>query len=216
MVDDKVQYPFKTLNNIFEKDLPGYPLINLEDHHKLLSSFRLTEKVPLSVRQLFDTAKNICLYSFFAYRLHQPSEMIAYSALEMALRIRAKASHPELFKDARKAPTLWTLTSLAKKEGWLSSEKYHSRRPVAEERIRHEKLHNQMLQRLSGNILDWDDSKPMALEVDEMMRRMNIADIFLSTTPMLRNDLAHGSETLAPSSFNTLELVSETINQLFN
>jgi hypothetical protein len=38
---------------------------------------------------------------------------------------------------------------------------------------------------------------------------------FLYSLPKLRNDLAHGSETLSPSSISTLRRIANIINQIY-
>src|SRR6185436_14808131 len=79
-------------------------LIQLPTIHAQLSAMTLHRGVPLAARQLFETAKNASLYSWFVYRFHQVAELVAYSALELALR--ARAGYKERLDPGEKAPSL--------------------------------------------------------------------------------------------------------------
>jgi len=48
-----------------------------------------------------------------------------------------------------------------------------------------------------------------------MLRTMDLVEPFVQLTPKLRNNLAHGSTTLTPTSIATLRLLADAINQIF-
>ena len=77
-----------------EPDIRQQHLCTLEEMHQLLDDIVLNDEVPDDVYQLFETAKNLSLYSWFMYRFHQVAELMSYTALEMALRHRYLLEHP--------------------------------------------------------------------------------------------------------------------------
>ena len=93
VVDD----PLKPLADVNTADSRQVHFVEtLPDAHAELAGMTLTACTPKAVRQLFETAKNVSLYSFFVYPFHQVSESVAFQALEMALRAGYKATRPPL------------------------------------------------------------------------------------------------------------------------
>ncbi len=70
--------PISDVSVITDADSPF--LISIEHHHNQLQQISLSSAVPSSARQLFETAKNLSLYSWFVYHFHQVSELISFSA----------------------------------------------------------------------------------------------------------------------------------------
>ncbi|HLF10722.1 MAG TPA: hypothetical protein VJA26_05870, partial [Gammaproteobacteria bacterium] len=86
---NKVDDPLKSLADVTSPDERQANLAqSLADVHAFLAELVLDERVPVTVRQLFETAKNVRLYAYFAYRFHQVAETVAYQALERGLRTR--------------------------------------------------------------------------------------------------------------------------------
>src|ERR1700676_1547152 len=134
---EQVEDPLKQLSEVPEPDPRHAQLgIGLAGIHASLTVLVLADRVPVNVRQLFETAKNVALYSWFVYRFHQVAELVAYSALEMALKERAgfvERAGP----NTRRPRGLKRLLEKAKKEGWLKGELFPSFRMLATERARH-------------------------------------------------------------------------------
>ena len=87
VVDD----PLRPLGDVTEPDPREASLAtSLAGLHANISTLVLHENVPVGVRQLFETAKNARLYTYFVYRFHQVAEMLAYQTLERALREKQK------------------------------------------------------------------------------------------------------------------------------
>jgi hypothetical protein len=213
-MDEKVSYPFKAISQVFERDC-SHPRITLGQHHQALNELVLHEGVPLEVRELYETARNIALYSHYAYRLQQPAEMTAFAALEMALRIYAQSARPELF-EKKTPPTLGKLARVALEGKWLTDERYPSRRARAERFARHKKFRSDVEYMESQGLKEMPATEPTEEDVQAAMSELAIAESFLETVTQHRNTLAHGSSMIMPSVFGTLGLVSESINQLFD
>ena len=73
---EDVEDPLKSLNEICSPDPRQKHFTgSLSDRHHILSEINLHLGVPVDVRQLFETAKNLCLYTWFVYRFHQVAEL---------------------------------------------------------------------------------------------------------------------------------------------
>lgn len=208
-VDD----PLKPLDKVTEPDERQANFVaSLADIHTELSDLTLHTGVPVAVRQLFETAKNVSLYSWFVYRFHQVAELVAYSALEFALRSRA--GYVEFDgTEKKRLPGLSKLLKRAHSEGWLKSEAFRSLGDMAFRRARHAVIVESIQQ-----MGDRDEillHEPTQEEIARAAAEIDVAQILLRTAPELRNALAHGSSMLHPNSRSTLRLVCEAINQLF-
>jgi len=210
---EEVQDPLKPLSEVYAPDVrQTYIVGTVADTHAVLTQITLHSGVPVNVRQLFETAKNVALYSWFVYRFDQVAESVAYATLEMALRERAgfvEWSRPA----APRPPTLPPLLDQAKREGWIRNEDFPSLRRMATERARAEKLALSLPTMTSNE--DYPIAEPTEDEINAAMRTLDFVQILVDNTPLLRNQLAHGSSTLSPRSLRTLELVAEVVNQLF-
>jgi hypothetical protein len=207
---NEIEDPLKAFAEIHEPDPRQVNFLgDLSDNHAMLSSIVLHDEVPANVRQLFETAKNVSLYSWFVYRFHQVAEGVAYSALEMALRERGgfvEWAGP----NAPTAPGLKDLLRTARSENWLRSEEFSSARRMAIEQARADRV---LLGIESGE--DFEINDPTEEEICAAMSKIDYIEFLIEHAPMMRNRLAHGSSMLSPRSPITLSIVAEAINQLF-
>lgn len=208
---DDVEDPLKSLDEICspdprQKNFSG----SLSDRHRILSEINLHPSVPVDVRQLFETAKNLSLYTWFVYRFHQVAELQAYVTLEMALKTKFKSQYPD-----EKVPTLAKLLKTAEEDRWINNERF----PSLMFRARRNAWSKKNLALAQEH--DFDScpelvcQEPTEIEVAEALADLDIVRGITSTANKLRNNLAHGSTTLHPNSMSTLKIVSEVINQLF-
>ncbi|WP_041246316.1 hypothetical protein [Brumicola nitratireducens] len=188
----------------------------LEREHERLSEIQLNTTTPRTALQLFETAKNLSLYSWFVYRFHQVAELTAFSALEVALK--EKYENETLGEQSEKKQpklTLYFLMQHAKDNEWIKNEGFpslYSRAwSLAEDKknSKHAQLH------------DFDKEPemiceaPSKQEVDEALKELDLVSAVAENTNKIRNDLAHGSNILHSNSLSTLVLVAEVINQLY-
>jgi hypothetical protein len=213
MMSEEIQDPLKPLSEVTKPD-PRHAqmVLELPEIHATLSEIVLSEHVPNNVRQLFETAKNVALYSWFVYRFHQVAELVAYSALELALKERAGITE---WAEPRKGQPrgLGRLLELAGNNGWLRTDDFLFVREMAVERARDVQVRLALQGAMSGD--DIPVPEPTADEISAAMREIDYVQILIRTVPYLRNTLAHGSSTLSPRSIPTLKRVAETINLLF-
>jgi hypothetical protein len=208
-----LQDPLKALDSIMRPDprnfgSPG----TLEILHAKLKSIELHSGVPIGVRQLFETAKNLSLYSWFVYRFHPVARLMGYSSLEQALKERV-ARERRMEADAVRE-TLRPLMALAVKNGWLKSQCFETVRRTAMVQLRDEQT-IQMIQ--SGSIGEEPVELPDIAEADMLTRaaELDYVDRIAEAIPYLRNYLAHGQSGLLGGSQATLRVIAESINQLF-
>jgi hypothetical protein len=173
----------------------------------------LCDRVPLNVRQLFETAKNVSLYSWFVYRFHQVAELVAFSALELALRERA--GHAENSPPTHtRTPGLKELLVQAKKDRWIKTEDFPSLRNMAIERAKSVQIFPFLQKQGISSEPIVPPPEPSDEEIADSLRDIDVPQILIDTAPQLRNSLAHGSSRLSPTSLRVLQLISEAINQL--
>src|SRR5690348_15756159 len=123
--NDKLEDPLKSLEDITRPDERHRIIVGtLEDLHTELSAINLHSGVPVEIRQHFETAKNVALYTWFVYRFHQVAEMQAYSSLEMALRTKVAIDEPSLVKTTKRFG-LAKLISLAARCGWIGPNRHY-------------------------------------------------------------------------------------------
>ena len=136
--------PLKPLATIFDPDeRQAFMVGTLIELHKELSALELSRLVPKEVRQLFETAKNVRLYAFFAFRLHQLAEMGFYQSLELALRSRRLIEdHNGATPQSSKAGKRLNLGGLLKEAaacGWIHNAGFSMRNQRARNALVHEK-----------------------------------------------------------------------------
>ncbi|MGI5308199.1 hypothetical protein [Rheinheimera sp. WS51] len=208
---EDVEDPLKSLNEICspdprQKNFSG----SLSDRHSILSEINLHVGVPVDVRQLFETAKNLCLYTWFVYRFHQVAELQAYVTLEMALKTKFISQYPD-----EKVPTLAKLLKTADDERWINNERFPSLMFRAKRNAWSKKNLELAQEHDFDSCPELVCQEPTEIEVAEALADLDIVRGITSTANKLRNNLAHGSTTLHPNSMSTLKIVSEVINQLF-
>jgi len=212
-MSNRIDYPFKSLANIFKRDGPFSG--SIESYHAALDAVRLHDGVPVPIQQLFETAKNISLYAFYAYRLNQPAELVGYSAFEMALRERAKAEHPELFKK-KKTPMFKDFCDLAIQENWFQPEGFSHLQRQAYRHAKWTKDKALIEHMTAEGLTEAEVEEPTDEDVMQALKELtDFASPLLESFRQLRNNLAHGSSMLMPSSVRTLGVLAEAINQIF-
>lgn len=203
----------KSLDQVLSVD-PRNQHIDLADWHAAIQEINLVDSAPKEVKQLFENAKNVSLYTFFAYRLHQSAQLIGYSALEKALKLKF-AQEKNNINIERPPSRLVDYMNIALEQKWITSQGYESSRHIAEARVQHKKLYELIDSGALANGKRIPIPQPEEHEVLEEMEDMGIAQTRLHASRHIRNFLAHGEGGLHPSSIQTLRLVAEEINQLF-
>ncbi|HBX37875.1 MAG TPA: hypothetical protein DEG76_11540 [Pseudohongiella sp.] len=212
-----VQDPLRAIDKVFQADKRyADSQISVEDVHRALAPIVLSDSVPTPVRQLFETAKNVSLYAWFVYRFHQVSEMVAYSALEMALKSRYLEKNPDC--DPKSTPRgLKKLLKYAQTEKWIENSKFSFGRALARRRIL-DRQRDEIIQ--SGILKSPGDSiemtEPAEADIDVELHKIDIVAGIVERQANIRNDLAHGSTRLDHSSVSRLSKVAEIINQVYS
>lgn len=213
MSNDLVEDPLKKLEDVLEPDeRQSYMLGELHDYHKVLSEIKLNHNVPVEVRQLFETAKNVSLYTYFVYRFHQVSEIVGYSALELAIKILCE-NDDELDEVPH---GLGKLMFHAKKKKWLDNEYFDDLQESTAIGIKQKRI-KQAEKELKnhGKLLNDPDRDITESDIRDGINKSYAVDGLISFTLKFRNNLAHGSKMLYPSSMSMLEKTAGIINYIY-
>jgi len=97
--------------------------VTLRDRYQSIEQIMLTKDVPDEIREHFDTARNLLVYSWFVYRFNQVAELHAFSSLEFALKTKFGDSPKGLKKLLEEAVGL----------GLITDSGFRYFRPVADE-----------------------------------------------------------------------------------
>lgn len=114
-----VDFSLKSLEDIFKPlEFLGFGNSpSLENYHKFISNHKLHQNAPIKVQELFETAKNLQLYSLYVYRFGIVSAQQAITAMELALREFACSEGYKNIKGLR------NLLEKAHKENWVDLDK---------------------------------------------------------------------------------------------
>ncbi len=183
----------------------------LEEIHEELRGVTMNPQVPAPVRELFETAKNLSLHSWFVYEFHPIAELTGFLALEQALRARAKREGPTLAKK-----NLRTIMNHAIDTGWFTEEGFEGRQEIATARVRDRKA-LEAIERMNQSGVDSEPvEEPTEDEVLSEAKDMKIVKSVCDSAVSLRNSLAHGNNYLMPHSHRRLHMTANLINQLFS
>lgn len=161
------------------------------DHYRAIEGITLDDYVPESIRTLFNTARNVLVYSWHVYRFTVVAELQAYSTLEFALRERMGIGGNS------DGPGLARLLKRAAREGLLSDDTFAAMRSHPQWPV------------ITGNSLIDANSDRQVVEA-----RGHVV-ILSEALPMLRNTLAHGSSSVWPDALSTFRLIAVAINWMY-
>lgn len=201
----------KPLNQITEPDeRQKFFAISLDDLYEELRGTTIGSGAPSRVRELFNTARDLSLYSWFVYDFHPIAELIGFLALEAALRARAEKEKPALAKKKLRA-----IMNHAVTEGWITEEGIIRRRDIARARVQNRKV-REAIERMQQAGVDTEPmEEPSEEEITKEAREMNIIKSVCDAAIDLRNAMAHGENLLSQHSHRRLRMTADLINQLF-
>ena len=166
--------------------------MHFADHYGAIKDITLNEEVPTSIQTLFNTARNVLVYSWQVYNFTVVAELQAYLTLEFALRERMGIGGDSF------GPGFAKLLKRAIKEGLLADEAFASLRPQRRRPIN------------TGNSPVESNAGP------EVVASQRYVDILCDALPMLRNTLAHGSSSVWPEALSTFRLVAAAITWMYS
>lgn len=200
-----------------KRDILTREPLTIAYEHEAIAEVTLHNGVPRNIWAQFETARNLYLYAWFVYRFYPVAEHQAYACLELALRERYVAEVTAISKRKAKK-TLNSLKSLleyAAQQGHLKNEGFslwhQSTVERAKQRTQDELWSKTLMEGRTQMIYDEEDYQ--IIDVD---RNHDYLQNILAAIPELRNDYAHGSNTLHSQVLYSLTLVSEIINQIYD
>jgi hypothetical protein len=184
--------------------------------HEKIAGIALHDGVPRNIWTQFETARNLYLYAWYVYRFYPVAEHQAYACLELALRERYEAEVTAV-SNTKAKKTLQGLQSLleyAIKQGHLKNEGFSLWRQHAEMRAR-ERTQQELWEKARQEGRTEMTFDPDDYKITDVDRNHDYLEAILTSIPALRNDYAHGSNTLRSSVLGKIKLVSEIINQIY-
>lgn len=167
----------------------GFRSLTLKDYHDAATRAELHKGVPQSIQDEFQTARNLVLYSWFYYPFNMAAQLSAYATAEHALRIKANR--------ITEKPSFVSLIREAISNKWIQDEGF------SHIRQKHESF------KTYNENLPPEYRRPQEPLAQEYCKAIEDA------LPFLRNDLAHGTNSLHGGGATTLRICADLINQLF-
>ncbi|ENY8012521.1 hypothetical protein ACQZMW_002332 [Vibrio fluvialis] len=174
---------------IFDMEMGNFRDKELEDIHLRLSEIQLNPHVPEKIKDHFTTSKHLSLYSWFVYRFIPVAEFHAIASLEFALK--EKLGKPK-----------WGLKKLL-------SYAVENRLVVDNDF----QIHRKSKERSRYRAQMWADSECSITLLEP--RESSYTSILIDSIPYIRNEYAHGSNTIAPQGFLTLTICADFINAIY-
>jgi len=171
----------------------GIESISLERYAKPIREICLNGEVPEAVVVHFETAKNLAFFAWHVYRFIPVAELHAFISIEFALREKT---------GNRNAP-FKKLLQRSIDEEWLSNEKFSQWQRVTKHKAFRYKQDVELAKVL--------DTKP-----PEEPQYWDYLTVLKEHIPYFRNTYAHGSSSISPWPYQTLEDSAEIINQLYS
>jgi hypothetical protein len=177
----------------------------IEDHFSTVEPLSLSIAVPAPTRILWNTARNLYVYSWFVWRFEPVAELYGYAALENALRERCIRENS--FPKTRNKKPVYNLASLLKhalSENWINVESLDTYKYMQEARAR-------SLKRALKIMGDETSAEAWVSALNPTIYR----DQMESSLPFTRNQIAHGMNTLSPTVHSSLVQCHDLIQHLF-
>jgi hypothetical protein len=111
-LEEEILVPDRRFAALYGVNASGVSPITMADHYRHVDRVSINPVAPLEVSTSFDRARNVFLYAWFCYELLVVSELQAFGALELALKLRLLGSSQE-------ASSLGSLLRLARQNGLL-------------------------------------------------------------------------------------------------
>jgi hypothetical protein len=93
----------------------------MHDLRNMVAEIELSARIPATIREQFDIARNAFVYSWFVYEFATLAEQQCYATLEMALRHRLD---PGAAPNTTRSPGLHNLLKSVVEQGWLRREDF--------------------------------------------------------------------------------------------
>ncbi len=187
MLPDTRQKYFK----IFDTELGDLREKELSDIHQKLSEIELIKDVPDKIKNHFITSKHLSLYSWFVYRFIPVAEFHAITSLEYALKVKTGKPKWGLKK----------LLSYAVENQWVVDDDF--------------KIHQRIKEKNKHRAQIWNDVGINLSVIEPELIEGEYTSILIDSMPYIRNEYAHGSNTIAPQGFLTLTICADFINAIY-
>lgn len=163
--------------------------LTLAHVHRELDAVTLVPGVPEDVREQFEIARNLALYSWFVYEFNAPAQLWALATLELGLRRRFNEP------DGARAPNLTKLLQRAAGEGLIDvQDLIDCGVPAPMSRQEQREL----------------------VKTGKMPAALSYRDRAIDFLAQFRNELGHGNRLLWPNTSVFIHATGRLLNSLFS
>ncbi len=195
-------------------------LVDIEHHHRKISRFILHCNVPEGIIVQFETVKNLYLYAWFVYRFYPISQFQALVCLELALRERFESelekNRQALSEDKskKKKHSLFNYLNFAIQEGYIKNEDFSDWHNIVRIRCcqRNEREIFQEILDKGLSYKEWNDDDFVVKDED---KDFDFIGPLKSSLIKTRNLYGHGTKALHKEVINTIKIVCEIINKIY-
>ena len=111
-LEEEILVPDRRFAVLYDVNASSVSPITITDHYRHIDSISINPVVPIEIRTSFDRARNVFLYAWFCYELLVVSELQAFGALELGLKLK-------LLGPSQKVSSLGRLLRMARQKRLL-------------------------------------------------------------------------------------------------
>jgi hypothetical protein len=186
--------------------------IDLRKHYDSVQRYQLHSQVPEEIKTHFATSLNLLLYTWYVFRFYKVAELHALTTLEFALRERIGTQGLAEIKAQKKSKGLHSYITYAVEKKWISNEDFSAYHRAPRLKAEAERAFENIM-KMEENNLDFliDDEEIVVPEENDF----NFLETLKDSPNKVRNDIAHGSNSLTQEAWITFEYCAEFINKIF-
>lgn len=174
--------------------------LTLKDLHSYVENVTLHENVPLDVREHFEMARNLYVYSWFYYPFNVAAQLYAFITLEFALKDKFRIIKPSINISVAQKPEKY--------------DKGQTLSPLLKRAIEEKLITDKGFSHIKSNQLE--EETEFSNQLNEKNELTHYCKILCDVFPNMRNKLAHGSNMLYGQGGEYIKICAELINQLFD
>lgn len=177
--------------------------------HEEVSSLELSATVPPKVKQSFETAKMVVLSTWHWYRFHQVAEIWLYAVTDLALRVRIHSAGIE-----DKPSYRWRINE-AMRQGWLSDSGFRVWRRRQAIAAHQKAFLAAMKEGANRNLHEFELPEVEEFDGEIGDPDYRYLDSIIESHIDRRNEVMHGSSSLANTAVMSLRFTYDVIEQLY-
>jgi len=200
---------------ISDERSPMFGVNSIQDQYDGIVEYVLADYVPEDVVTQYEVARNLYLYAYNVYRFYMVAEHQALVTLEFAIKECIGSDEIKLYgKEIKKGQGLAACLHYVFDKGLVENVDFpiwrHHRKADAEEKFQRKKIKEMIDKDLDSIEVDYAE-----IDYEEHTLEYDYLSVLSKIMPNIRNNHAHGSNTLHNNVRTTFENVSTIINKIY-